>query len=430
MGLTRRGLTVAALILLPGVASAQDGARTRRVSVSQNGEAGNLQSRACDLARDAEVVAFDSFAGNFVPRDTNDTGDVFVSDRAGGVERVSVTSEGRQARTENQVPSISAGGRFVVFTSTGYNLRDARSGSRLAVFLHDRRTGRTVRASDRSDGRRVEGHAHGHSISNSGRYVAFISQARDLAMRGDHNGMPDVFVHDRKTRKTNRVSLSRKMGDPDGGSTTTSISGDGRYVAFGSYATNLVRGDDNGHLDVFVYDRAARETELVSIWTSGEQADDQSYDPSISADGRYVAFTSYGPLAETDAAYGDVYVHDRLSGETEHVSVGAWGPGNALSVDPSISDDGRYVAFTSIADNLVEGDTNGTADVFVRDRVEGKTIRVSVGDEGQEADAWGMSPAISPDGGYVCWSSPATNLDDVPDEHPDREDVYLRGPLF
>ncbi len=425
-------IAIAVALSLPGVAAAGDEARTRRVSASPEGKAGNLQSMLCDVAPAGSTVAFDSLASNLVRSDTNGSSDVFVSDGPRHVERVSLTSRGRQARGFNENPSISATGRFVSFTSSTYDLAEpGNRNRRMTVFVHDRDTGRTARASDRSDGRRAFGHSYDSSISRSGRYVAFVSNAPDLAMKGDDNGVEDVFVHDRKTGKTNRVSLSRRLDDPNRDSSGPAISGNGRYVAYASAASNLVRRDRNDSVDVFVYDRVERRTDLVSVAADGSRSRDYSWAPSISADGRYVAFTSYASLAQTDAAPEDVYLHDRETGKTEHVSMGYRGAANGRSEHPAISDDGRYVAFVSAADNLVPGDTNGVSDVFVRDRAAQTTTRVSVGDEGQEANAASWAPpSLGPDGEFVCWSTAATNLDDTPDNHPDREDVFLRGPLF
>lgn len=431
MGLARAFVAVVVALAVPGAALAGEGATTRRVSVSPDGKPGNGGSFGCDVARNGAAVAFDSYARNLVPGDTNDEGDVFVGGVSGAVERVSLTPGGDQSRATTEFPAISAGGRFVAFTSHTYDMgRRGNRNRRPTVFVHDRETGRTTRASDRSDGRRAFGSAYAPSISGSGRFVAFVSSAPDLAMRGDNNGVDDIFVHDRKTKKTNRVSLSPDLDDPNWDSSWPDISSSGRYVAYSSMASNLVRRDRNQSADVFVYDRVERRTRLASIAADGRRAGDYSWAPSISADGRYVAFTSYASLTPTDAAGEDVYLRDLETGTTEHVSVGYRGPANGDSSLPSISGDGRYVAFRSVADNLVPDDTNGVMDVFVRDRVAQTTTRVSVGDEGQEGarPAW-AAPRISPDGAYVCWASASTNVDHM-DDNGEAEDVFLTGPLF
>jgi hypothetical protein len=420
---------LAALLTVATAAYAQP-PTTERASVSSAGKEGNSHSTNCDVT-DARVVAFDSAASNFVRDDFNDQIDVFVSEAPGGeTTRVSVRPDGGRPQAYTEFPRLSDGGRFVAFHGYTYDLR--RGGNRnrrLTVFLHDRKTGRTRRASDRSDGTRAFGHSYDASISASGRFVAFTSDAPNVAMKGDENGVPDVFVHARKTRKTNRVSLSRSLGDPDHESGDPDISADGRYVAFTSFATNLIRNDANRETpDIFVYDRERRRTELVSMTSEGEQSSGYNDNPAISEGGRLVSFTAYSSLDESDVnGVADVYAHDRRTGSTQLVSRGDAGPGDATSDYSSISDDGRYVAFLSPASNLVVGDTNGEADVFLRDLVEQTTTRVSVGHEEQQANdaAWG--PAISGDGRFVCWSSEADNL--VPNDTNEASDVFVRGPL-
>ncbi len=213
------------------------------------------------------------------------------------------------------------------------------------------------------------------AISADGRYVAFESNATDL-VSGDTNGMSDIFLHDRQTGATTRVSVnSAGTQTTDGDSSDPDVSDDGRYVAFESNATNLVSGDTNSQIDIFLRDRQAGTTARVSVNSSGSQATGgHSYDPSLSSDGRHVALRSFATnLVSSDTnGFADIFVRDRQEGSTERVSVdssGSQATGGILgSDDPSISDDGRYVAFSSEATNLVSGDTNGFADVFVHDR--------------------------------------------------------------
>jgi len=210
------------------------------------------------------------------------------------------------------------------------------------------------------------------AISADGRYVAFSSSATNL-VAGDTMG--GVFVRDRVKGTTTRVSVSTQ-GAPAFGA-EPAISADGRYVAFGSGASNLVAGDTNGIVDVFVRDRVAGTTTRVNISTRGAQTAHTDPDtmledselPTISADGRYVAFLSgAGNLVDCDTnGIVDVFVRDRVRGTTTRVSVATRGAqANQRSSEPAISANGRYVAFSSDASNLVRGDTNGSSDVFVR----------------------------------------------------------------
>jgi len=229
-----------------------------------------------------------------------------------------------------------------------------------------------------------------------------------------------------KGQATERVSVDSLGGEGNSDSVRPSISADGRYVAFQSYATNLVGGDGNGYLDVFVRDRQSGTTERVSVDSLGGEGDGDSGYSSISADGRYVAFLSLANLVGGDTnGFGDVFVRDRQSGTTERVSVDSLGgEGNSDSYGSSISADGRYVAFQSSATNLVGGDTNGVDDSFVRDRQNGRTERVSVDSLGVEGNSDSYDSSISANGRYVAFQSYATNL--VNGDGNGRQDVFLR----
>ena len=227
--------------------------------------------------------------------------------------------------------------------------------------------GPTQRVSVDSSGNEGNNTSSSPSISADGRYVAFQSDADNL-VPGDNNISGDVFVHDRNTGATELVSVDSSGNEGNNTSSSPSISADGRYVAFYSVADNLVPGDTNGKLDVFVHDRNTGATELVSVDSSGNEGNGDSMDPSIGADGRYVAYDSSATNLVSGDTNGqlDVFVHDRNTGATELVSVDSSGnEGNNYSSSPSISADGRYVAYDSSATNLVSGDTNGQLDVFV-----------------------------------------------------------------
>ena len=274
--------------------------------------------------------------------------------------------------------------------------------------------GDTTRVSVDSSGAQANNYSRFPAISADGRYVAFESEASNL-VAGDTNGTGDVFVHDRQTGATTRVSVDSSGVEANGSSEASAISGDGRYVAFSSYASNLVDGDTNGMVDIFVHDRQTGATTRVSVDSGGAQANDNSssFHVAISWDGRYVAFQSDASnlVAGDTNGTGDVFVHDRQTGLTTRVSVASGGTeANASSSGPDLSDDGRYVAFSSSATNLVSGDTNSKADVFVHDLQTGATTRVSVDSTGVEANMGGGSAEISGDGRYVMFSSDSYNL--------------------
>ena len=332
------------MMLAPLVTHAQT---TTRVSVDDLGVEGNLPSGSSSISADGRFVAFNSLATNLVVGDTNNTWDVFVHDRQTGVTQlVSVDSAGGQANDISASPSISADGRF----------------------------------------------------------VSFISNATNL-VAGDTNNAADIFVHDRQTGVTQRVSVDSLGGEANDLSDTHSISADGRLVAFETLATNLVTGDSNGGFDIFVHDRQTGVTTRVSVDSKGIEANDSSINPAISADGRFVVFRSDATnlVAGDTNNVRDVFVHDRQTGAMTRVNVDSLGN---ESVDlgfstfdvPSISADGRFVTFASKASNLVGGDTNDWEDVFVHDLQTGATTRVSVNSEGVEANAWSLNSSISADG--------------------------------
>jgi uncharacterized repeat protein (TIGR01451 family) len=341
----------------------------------------------------------------------------------------SVATNGKPGNDSSYSPSLSADGRYVAFESSASNLVAGDTNEARDIFVRDLQTRETKRVSISSRGQQAlpdcgergcEG-SHSPAISADGRYIAFVSDAPNL-VAGDTNGIQDVFVHDRKTGETARVSVNSSGQEAladcaevwwCGWAWTVQISADGRYVAFESSASNLVAGDANGYRDIFVHDRETGETRRVSESSDGTEADWNSFSPVISADGRYVAFVSSASnLVAGDAnGYRDVFVHDRETGETTRVS-GAFGGTmpNGYSSSPSLSADGRYVAFESTATNLVAGDGNGYGDVFVHDRRAGNTTRVSVTSEGAEADDESGLPAISADGRYVVFHTYARNL--------------------
>ncbi len=274
--------------------------------------------------------------------------------------------------------------------------------------------GDTARVSVASNGSQATGgDSDAPIISADGMYVTFFSASVDL-VPGDTNGVEDCFVHDRQTGMTERVSVASDGGQAGGASTDPSISGDGRYVAFHSYATTLVAGDTNGAADIFVRDRETSTTVRVSVTTSGTQtaAGDSLY-PAISDDGRYVAFVSEATTLVAGDTNGvrDVFVHDRQTGATERVSVASDGSqANGWSSAVAISADGQRVTYHSAATDLVAGDTNGVWDIFVRDREASSTVRASVASGGGQAFGASEYPAISADGRYVAFRSVATTL--------------------
>jgi Tol biopolymer transport system component len=280
------------------------------------------------------------------------------------------------------------------------------------VFVRDRLKGVTERVSESWLGGSADNRSDDPAISADGRLVVFTSHATNIVRR-DTNGFVDVFVHDRLVGQTTRVS-TRRGRQADGHSyTRPAISGDGRFVAFTSFATNLAPHDTNGAADIFVYDRRDGAVERVSIASGGSQADNSSMEPSLNADGRFIAFTSFATqLVPGDTNNSDdVFVHDRQTRTTDRVSVsGANVEPDSGSAKPSINADGRLVAFQSFASNLTSNDTNGRTDVFVHDRLAGVTERASVSSTGGQGDGSSEEPAISADGTVAAFHSFANTL--------------------
>lgn len=399
---------------------------TTRVSVASDGSQGNAYSGGASVSADGRYVAFHSYASNLVSGDTNNycetdgdnqfddnCADVFVHNLQTGItELVSVASDGSQGNWDSFGPSISADGRYVAFHSGANNLVNGDTNVATDVFLHDRQTGVTERISVASNGSQGNGNSWGDAaISADGRYVAFESYASNL-VSGDTNGRDDVFVHEQQTNITTRVSVASDGSQGNLDSWSPSVSANGRFVAFESNANNLVIGDINGR-DAFVHDRQTGITQRVSVASDGSQGDSESWIPSISADGRYVAFESWATnLVSGDTnASKDVFVHDRQTGTTQRVSVASdSSQGNSDSLFPSISADGRYVAFSSIASNLVSGDTNASSDIFVHDQQTGTTMRISLANDSSQGNDRSDYVSISADGRHVAFDSLASNL--------------------
>ncbi len=401
-----------------------------RVSVASGGVEGiSGASAAPAISADGRYVAFSSFATNLVANDTNGLGDVFVYDRRTiTTTRVSIASDGTEGDGSSSFAAITPDGRFVAFQSPSTNLVAGDTNGQNDAFLHDRQTGLTTRVSVGTGGTQATAGFSGNpAISTDGRYVSFVSAAANV-VAGDTNGTQDVFVHDRDANTTTRVSVA--TGGTEATATVTgSLALDGRFVVLDSSATNLVAGDSNGFGDIFVHDRSTGITTRVSIASDGSQSDAVSVSPSISADGRYVTFeTNATNLGAVDTnGLGDIYVHDRLTGITERVSEASDGTQTVGggSFVPRIDRSGRYVAFRSGATNLVSDDTNAVNDVFLHDRWRDTTVRASVAPDGAQGNAASDEPALAADCPYVGFSSSATNI--VADDTNGNGDAFIRG---
>lgn len=331
--------------------------------------------------------------------------------------RISVSTGGHQADGASATPAISADGRYVAFTSAADNLVPGDRNGVADLFVHDLRTGRTQRVAD--------GPAEDPALSGDGRYVVFATKA--ALVKGDDNGAADIYLRDLKTRRIERISTGHASSRPVFAlNYEPTISANGRYVAYSTAAPDAVPADTNGRDDVIVHDRRTGKNELVQYRTDGTQGDSDAFMASVSADGRFVAFTT---AAQLDPAHDwthatNVYVRDRARGTTEQVSIptrfvykdGSWGP--------SMSANGRLVAFASNVSSLVPGDTDKTTDVFLFDRKARQTVRLSTAADGTQADGASKGVSLSADGRYAAFVSSATNL--VPGDTNGVSDVFVK----
>ncbi|MFN8138726.1 MAG: hypothetical protein U0R49_02890 [Fimbriimonadales bacterium] len=344
--------------------------------------------------------------------------------------RASVSERGTQSNDRSQKPVLSPTGRLLGFTSWATNLVTGDTNGWIDGFVHDLSTRRTIRVSVGANGIQSNGASVLEAISGDERFVSFYSEGTNL-VPGDSNGVGDVFVRDLLSNSTERISIGQDGVEADAGSDHSCISENGRYIAFRSRGTNLVDGDTNGWDDIFMRDRLRGVTIRVSESSRGEQANLYSGRPSITSDGRYVCFQSYASnLVDGDTnRTQDVFVHDTWTRITERVSVSTDGTqGNSDSGVVSgiaISPDGRYVAFSSTASNLVSGDTNRTYDGFVRDRWLGTTVRVTVRSDGGQGNHGGGIAMLTDDGHYALLASPSTNLTDDGDINDRLADIFM-----
>jgi Tol biopolymer transport system component len=434
-------LTASALALTAVPASAGVAVTTTRVTVNSAGVPGNARpgdssNLPISISATGRFVAFSSPHSNLVKDDGNYFDDVFVRDRKRGeTTRVSVGSTGAVPNDFSGFPSISANGRFVAFASLASNLVRGDRNHAPDIFVRDRKLGETTRVSVSSAGAEGNDRSLLPAISANGRYVAFFSDSTNL-IPNDHNGIGDFFVRDLKRGQTTRISVSSAEEEQTPGpgveerGMKPAISHNGRFVAFFSPSTNLVPNDHNGTDDIFVRDRKRGETTRVSVSSTGAEGNASSlFFPSISANGRFVAFTSWASnlvAGDENGHHEDVFVRDRKRGVTTRVR-----ENNRTcclySGIPSISANGRFVAFEAPASDLVNGDRNDAVDVFLHDRKRGRTTLLSVSSEGKQGNDESSFPSISANGHFVAFSSLASNL--VGGDRFNTADTFVRGRL-
>lgn len=434
----RKGALLAILITV-GVRTAP-AQLIERVSTAIGGVAPDAPSLQPRTNGDGTLVVFLSAATNLVPDDRNGRADVFVFDRLTGLtERVSLSFLGRDPNNGSYPAVISANGRFVAFGSAANNIVTGDFNSVPDIFVVDRETGRSEVLS-LSQGGQGGGAVPDlpPAMTPEGRFVAFASQADSLAAN-DANQESDVFVFDRDAGGLELITYT-SLGSPEtrsanGPSAGPVMSSDGCVVAFYSDATNLVPADSNQFRDVFVRDRCSGAIERVSVNSEGGQANGPSqielHALTLNTDGRFVVFASRASNLDAIPIGGttQIFVRDRATGTTRLISRNAFGEaGNALSIAPSISADGRFVAFQSTASNLVANDENGWTDVFVVDLADGEIQLVSRAADGGASNGDSTAPSISDDGSRVVFQSSARL---TPDDQNNLVDTYSAvNPMF
>jgi Tol biopolymer transport system component len=421
----------------PGVAAAAPGqgnGDTRLVSVSTRGVQGNLDSELPAVSADGRFVAFVSLADNLVPGDTNESADVFVMDLHNGhTDRVSTSSFGRQGNGNSGLlegmggPAISADGRFVAFDSAATNLVLRDTNRTADVFVKDRRTGRTTRVSVDSHGQQGNGSSTQPAISADGRRVAFSSFADNL-VAPDTNFSSDIFVRDRAAGRTVRASDGPDGTQANNLSFEPALNGNGHLVVFTSFADNL-GGNPAALGQVFLRNLDTGRVDAVSSPPTSTDPLAGSGQPAISRNGRFVVFDSQTTdlFPDGNGHVRDAVLLDRATGRYEAISRDDTGTqGNDNSTGPVVSADGRFVAYTSFASNLVAGDANNRLDVFVRDRRAGTTRLVSTSSAGAPGDLDSETPTIDADGGVIAYASDATTLAPETDQGFFAFDIFVR----
>ena len=402
-------------------------------ATGQAGAAGEDGSYRASISADGRFVAFESDANSLSGEDNDSVTNIFVRDiQSGTTTYVSrATGQAGTAGDGSSVrPSISADGRFVAFQSNADNLSGDDDDAVANIFVRDIQSGTTTYASRATGpaGTAGDGFSLNASISADGRFVAFQSFADSLSSE-DIDSVRDIFVRDIQSATTTYVSRATGPAGTagDGHSSSAlistdgpSISADGRFVAFDSDANNLSSEDNDAVSNIFVRDIQSATTTYVSRATGpgGTAGDGDSLSPSISADGRFVAFDSDADslsATEDNNAFSNIFVRDIQSGTTTYVSR-ATGPGGTAgdgsSVNASISADGRFVAFDSAAPNLSDEDDNTAQNIFVRDIQSGTTTYLSraSSQSGTAGDDSSFFASISADGRFVAFESDADSL--------------------
>ncbi len=407
-----RGLGTCGLLIAVGTATAP-AQELRLASAMPDGTQVDESPWDVVISGDGDVVAFAVANYAFLPGPNGATHIYLKVRSTGAIEDPVVTTAGAVSLASAVLGELSGDGRYLAFSSDANDLVPGDTNGQYDLFVRDRTGAVTTRASVSTAGVEGNGSSSSGRISSDGRYVAFNSDATNL-VAGDGNGMLDVFLRDTQALTTERISVGIGGVDANGFSFAYDVSNDGRYVLFVSDASNLVAGDTNGAYDLFLYDRTLATTELITLSSGGVQSNGTSIiGASMTADAGLIVFDSAATnlvSGDTNKKY-DIFVRDRNAGTTTRINRGTNGETNGDSWDPTISVDGLAIAFESRAKNLSLLDPNGHADIYLYDVPTGTTTLVSLSCDGVVADIECYRARLSDDGLVVAFLGGATNLD-------------------
>lgn len=411
---------VLSLVLRGGNAHALSILQNIPVSVNADANWGNSSSTNVAISNDGRFVVFQSWADNLVANDTNRKSDIFLKNLySGDITRVSVSSDGTQADGASKNSAISGDGRYVVFKSAATNLLTGKTCSTWSIYIHDTATGKTEIVSVSSGGKHANAPSCNPTISVCGRYVAFESSATNLA--ANTLGKNHIYVHDRARGETRVVSVNSNGARANAASYNPEISGNGRFVVFESRATNLSPAVNTHRRHIYLHNLFTRTTTIVSQSSRFRPANNHSRNPAISEDGRFIVFQSLANnLVPNDTnSVDDIFIHEHSIGETTRISLNTDGEEtNRPSLFPSISANGRYIAFYSSSTNIDPVLRNNRfafpfseyPDIFIHDRLSRKTRRISLAYDNTQANNRSWDPVVSSNSRFIAFQSLADNL--------------------
>ena len=418
---------LASLLALASFAGSALGQSTWRASIAPGGVQGTHDSfTGSDVSDDGTIVVFASWAKNWVAGDKPGTFDVFVRDTVNDtLDCISLSTGGLPGTGDSLDPHISGDGRFVLFISDSPSLVAGDNNGWYDVFLFDRQTSTTTRVDVDNNGNEANFGAAEPRFSADGRYALFSTGSTNLDP-GDTNNFNDVYLRDLQLGTTERISIATSGVEGHKDSFSGGVSDDGNLVVFASYANNLDPADANGGGDIFLRDRAAGTTTLISLDSNGNSANGDCFYSTISGDGRIVAFGSYASnLVANDTNHNDdVFVRDLATGETTCASVDSNGAlGLGVCSPATLTQDGRYVVFASIADLTPNPSIFVQPTVFLRDRTLGITLTPAEDSAGTPSKGESSDPSASSDGRFISFWCSKNDL--VSGDTNGRDDVFV-----